>query len=410
MQYRPLGTTGISVSTVSFGAGPVSGLLTGDAVDTQRAVVQRAVELGVNWFDTAAGYGNGQSELHLGAALSGIRSDQPLHVATKVRVELTTQTDLRPLVVASVKESLSRLNLPRVTLLQIHNSITLNRLDQPTSITPEDVLGPRGLLAGMQEVRAAGWVDQFGLTGIGDAKALCTVMRSQEFATIQAPVHFLNPSALRPTPSELCDPDFGGFLRTAHELGMGIFAIRVFAAGALLGAEPSPHTFQTPFFPLDLYRRDEARVRQLSERLLCEAPGLRVAFGIAEFEWDADLISVAEKHARAALDADKRARVGAGGALLGLGVTAACTATGLPASAWDEGKPISAESAARLDSFDNADRVLRRTFERELGDFRFPYDLDKLGRSLGEDSHIAVLHADGNGFGVLRQNMLAGFT
>ena len=267
MQYRPLGTTGISVSAVSFGAGPVSGLLTGDAVDIQRAVIQRAIQLGVNWFDTAAGYGNGQSERHLGAALAGIRSDQPLHVATKFRVQLTTQTDLRPLVVESVKESLSRLNLPRVTLLQIHNSITRNRLDQPTSITPEDVLGPRGLLAGMQEVRAAGWVDQFGLTGIGDAEALCNVMRSREFATIQAPVHFLNPSALRETPRELCDPDFGGFLRTAHELGMGIFAIRVFAAGALLGAEPSPHTFKTPFFPLDLYRRDEARVRQLTERL-----------------------------------------------------------------------------------------------------------------------------------------------
>ncbi len=266
MQYRPLGSTGISVSAVSFGAGPVSGLLTGDAVDTQREVVQRAVQLGVNWFDTAASYGNGQSEFHLGAALSDMRLDQPLHVATKVRVQLTTQTDLRPQVVTSVKESLARLKLPRVTLLQIHNSITQNRLDQPTSITPEDVLGPRGLLAGMQEVRAAGWVDQFGLTGIGDAEALCTVMRSQEFATIQAPLHFLNPSALRETPSELCDPDFGGFLRTAHELGMGIFAIRVFAAGALLGAEPSAHTFKTPFFPLDLYRRDEARVRQLTGR------------------------------------------------------------------------------------------------------------------------------------------------
>jgi aryl-alcohol dehydrogenase-like predicted oxidoreductase len=267
MQYRPLGSTGISVSAVSFGAGPVSGLLTGGAVDAQRAVIQKAVELGINWFDTAATYGDGRSEFQLGAALSGLGSDQPLHVATKVRVQLTTQTDLRPLVVASVKESLSRLRLPRVTLLQIHNSITRNRLDQPTSITPEDVLGPRGLLAGMQEVRAAGWVDQFGLTGIGNADALCTVMRSQEFATIQAPVHFLNPSALRETPSELCDPDFGGFLRTAHELGMGIFAIRVFAAGALLGAEPSPHTLKTPFFPLDLYRRDEARVRQLAQRL-----------------------------------------------------------------------------------------------------------------------------------------------
>ncbi len=267
MEYRPLGATGLSVSAIAFGAGPVSGLLTGSAVDTQREVVQRAVRLGVNWFDTAATYGNGQSELSLGAVLSGLRLDRPLHVATKVRVQLTTQDDLRPLVVASVRESLSRLGLPKVTLLQIHNSITRSRNDQPTSITPEDVLGPQGILAGMRDVREAGWVDHFGLTGIGDAEALCTVMESREFATIQAPVHLLNPSALRETPPELRDPDFGGFLRTAHRLKMGIFAIRVFAAGALLGAEPSPHTWKTLFFPLDLYRRDEARVRQLVQRL-----------------------------------------------------------------------------------------------------------------------------------------------
>ncbi len=267
MQYRPLGLTGIAVSAVSFGAGPVSGLLTSGAVDAQRAVISRAVELGVNWFDTAATYGDGQSEANLGAALAGIRSEQPLHMATKVRVRLTTETDLRPLVVASVKESLSRLKLPHVTLLQIHNSITLDRNDQPTSITVDDVLGPTGLLAGMEEARAAGWVDHFGLTGIGDADALESVMQSRRFATIQVPFHILNPSALRPTPVAACDPDYGGFLRTAAELGMGIFAIRVFAAGALLGAKPSPHTLKTPFFPLDLYRRDEARVRQLAEQL-----------------------------------------------------------------------------------------------------------------------------------------------
>lgn len=196
MDYRPLGSTGLSVSVISFGAGPVSGLLTGSAADIQREVIQRAVQLGINWFDTAATYGNGQSEQSLGAALSDLRSDRPLHVATKVRLQLKTQDDLRPLVVASVRESLSRLRLPKVTLLQIHNSITRNRHDQPTSITPEDVLGPKGILAGMREVRAAGWVDHFGLTGIGDAEALCTVMASHEFATIQAPVHLLNPSAL----------------------------------------------------------------------------------------------------------------------------------------------------------------------------------------------------------------------
>ncbi|HEY2252109.1 MAG TPA: aldo/keto reductase [Planctomycetaceae bacterium] len=267
MQYRQLGSTGISVSAVSFGAGPVSGLLTSTAVDSQRAVISRAVELGVNWFDTAAAYGDGQSEANLGAALAEIRSEQPLHVATKVRVRLTTETDLRPLVVASVKDSLSRLRLPRVTLLQIHNSITPNRNDQPTSITVDDVLGPTGLLAGMEEARAAGWVEHFGLTGIGDADSLHAVMQSGRFATIQAPFHVLNPSALRATPAAACDPDYGGFLRTAAALGMGIFAIRVFAAGALLGAEPSAHTLKTPFFPLALYRRDEARARQLVQRI-----------------------------------------------------------------------------------------------------------------------------------------------
>lgn len=48
---------------------------------------------------------------------------------------------------------------------------------------------------------------------------------------------------------------------------MGLFAIRVFAAGALLDAEPSSHTLKTPFFPLALYQRDVARVRDLQALL-----------------------------------------------------------------------------------------------------------------------------------------------
>lgn len=264
MQLRPLGSTGIDVSTLSFGAGPVSGLMSVDSDDRQQAVIARAVELGINWFDTAATYGNGQSERSLGNALSTLRPEFPLYVATKVRVNVTNETDLRPAVVDSVRESLARLKRPSVALLQIHNSITWNRHDQPTSVTPDDVLGPRGLLAGLQDVRDAGWVSHFGLTGIGDADALRTVMQSRHFATIQAPFHLLNPSALRETPAPLCDPDYGGFLQTAYDLGMGIFAIRVYAAGALLGAEPSKHTLTTQFFPLDLYRRDQSRVQRLT--------------------------------------------------------------------------------------------------------------------------------------------------
>jgi L-galactose dehydrogenase/L-glyceraldehyde 3-phosphate reductase len=267
MNYRPLGSTGISVSAIAFGAGPVSGLMTGADVVAQREVIARALALGVNWFDTAATYGDGRSEASLGQALADIRPGTPVHIATKVRVRLTNQTDLRPLVVESMQQSLSRLKTNRVALLQIHNAITRNREDQPTSITPDDVLGPHGLLAGLEDVRQRGWAEHFGLTGIGDAGSLRTVMQSGRFATIQAPFHHLNPSALRQTPAFLCDPDYGGFLRDAAQLGMGLFAIRVFAAGALLGAEPSAHTLKTPFFPLALFQRDAARARRLAERI-----------------------------------------------------------------------------------------------------------------------------------------------
>ncbi|MEK6258681.1 MAG: aldo/keto reductase [Planctomycetota bacterium] len=267
MRYRPLGTTGLSVSELSFGAGPVSGLMTGDSREDQRAVVARAIELGINWFDTAAGYGAGRSEESLGLALESLRPPQPIHVATKVRLLLNGETDLRPLVAASVRESLRRLRLPRVTLLQVHNSITPHRGDEPTSITPDDVLGPRGVLAAMEDLRAEGLVDHFGLTGIGDPDSLRLVLHSGRFATIQAPFHLLNPSALVAVPPDFTETNYGGFLRDAHDLGMGIFAIRVFAAGALLGAPPSAHTLKTPFFPLSLYERDVARATQLRETL-----------------------------------------------------------------------------------------------------------------------------------------------
>ena len=149
-------------------------------------------------------------------------------------------------------------------------------------------------------------------------------------------------------------------------------------------------------------------VRALSRKLLLEAPGLRVAFGQAEFEWEQTTLAEASMSARADQDKGKRALAGSGAGLPGLGVTAACTATGLPAVARDEGKPISAESMARLAAFDAADKGLRATFQQELRGFRFPYDLDKLGRSRGDDSHIAVLHADGNGIGALKAKMMDG--
>lgn len=255
------------VSRLAFGAGPVSGLLTGSDADLQRATVARAVEFGINWFDTASTYGEGRSESGLGELLRQMESDHELHVATKVRVRTESGPDLRTQVVESVQQSLNRLRLQRVTLLQVHNSVTQKRNDLPTSVTAEDILGPEGILAGMKDVQQAGLVRYFGLTGIGDPDALCAVMNSGEFVSIQAPFHLLNPSALLPAAGEQPDPDYGGFLRTAAHQRMAVFAIRVYAGGALLNAAPSAHTLKTPFFPLDLYQRDQQRARALAEQL-----------------------------------------------------------------------------------------------------------------------------------------------
>jgi len=74
MEYRELGKTGLRVSALGFGCGNVGGLMIrGTAAERERAIA-RAVELGINYFDTAPSYGDGQSEQNLGAALRSRRA------------------------------------------------------------------------------------------------------------------------------------------------------------------------------------------------------------------------------------------------------------------------------------------------------------------------------------------------
>lgn len=283
MHYRPLGTTGIDVSAISFGAGPVSGLMTGADFQEQCAVVQHALSTGVNWFDTAATYGEGRSEESLGRVLGVVGKGQQVHIATKVRLRAEQLEDIQSAVRQSLNESLQRLRLPQVTLLQLHNSITANRGDEPTSITPEDVLGPGGVAEAFDQLRQQGLIAHAGLTGIGQPEALREVIRSGRFATMQIPYHLLNPSAGREMPVGFSETKYGNVIEDCAKLRMGVFAIRVYAAGALLDEPPSAHTLKTPFFPLALYQRDRQRAvelaRQLGPAASLQATALRFVLG-----------------------------------------------------------------------------------------------------------------------------------
>ncbi|MBX3412111.1 MAG: aldo/keto reductase [Pirellulales bacterium] len=267
LPLRPLGSTGLEVSAIAFGAGPVSGLMTGDDRARQRAVLRRALDAGINWIDTAATYGDGASETSVGSALGELGARNAVHVATKVRLDITRLDDLAHQVTESLEGSLRRLQLSRVTLLQLHNSITRARGDEPTSLSPHDVLRAGGVADAFQRLQTRGLVDHLGLTGIGQGGALAEVIDSGRFATIQTPYNLLNPSAGQQMPGDFDEANYDELMSACARQSMGVFAIRVFAGGALAGSEPSAHTYQTKFFPLDLYRRDQARAAWIAEQL-----------------------------------------------------------------------------------------------------------------------------------------------
>lgn len=266
MQYRILGRTGLRVSVLAFGTGPVSGLMTGSDETAHAAVLRRVVERGINWIDTAPGYGQGQSEANLGRALREINASSVL-VATKVRLAPEHFANVRDAIRRSVEQSLQRLAVSSIALLQLHNGLTAQRDDEPFSITPADVLGRSGVLESFRGLQDEGLVRFLGLTGTGHPAAMREVVRCGSFDAMQVPYHLLNPSAGETVPDSFAESNYGNIIADCAAMGMGVLAIRVFAGGALLGNPPSAHTLKTPFFPLPLYERDLKRATALRDRL-----------------------------------------------------------------------------------------------------------------------------------------------
>ena len=121
MERRILGKTGVEVAALGFGCGAVGGLMVrGTAADQERAVA-RALALGINYFDTAPIYGNGESEKNLGRVLKTLRPS--VVVGTKVRIPDEARGRAAQAVTASLEASLGRLGLERVDLLQLHNLV-----------------------------------------------------------------------------------------------------------------------------------------------------------------------------------------------------------------------------------------------------------------------------------------------
>src|SRR5579884_3810750 len=104
MDRRVLGRTGLEVSLLGFGCGAVGGLMVKGAAADQERAVARALELGINYFDTAAQYGNGESEKNLGRVLKRLKPN--VTVGTKVRLPPTPPREIGAAIAASLEASL----------------------------------------------------------------------------------------------------------------------------------------------------------------------------------------------------------------------------------------------------------------------------------------------------------------
>ncbi len=123
MRYRALGRTGLTVSEIGLGAWFIGGMYGDVPLDDARAIIKRALDLGVNTFDTADVYGNGLSERVLGEELRGY----DVNVFTKVGYNIyqreggkVSQTFNPSYIRYAVSKSIERLGR-RVNLLQLHN-------------------------------------------------------------------------------------------------------------------------------------------------------------------------------------------------------------------------------------------------------------------------------------------------
>ena len=239
MEYRPLGSTGLNVSEIGFGCGNVGGLMIrGEHSDQVRAVA-RAMELGINYFDTASSYGDGQSETNLGRVLKELAAD--VYVGTKFRVTTHEPGHIKGNVIASVEDSLARLQREQVDLIQMHNHVAA--VAQGGSVSPEEALGE--VVDALRELRDQGKVRFWGMTAVGETAALHQVIDSGALNTIQSVYNLVNPSAGTTVPAGFDMPDYGNQVGRASGNGMGVLVIRVLAAGALSG-EAARHPVAVP--------------------------------------------------------------------------------------------------------------------------------------------------------------------
>jgi D-threo-aldose 1-dehydrogenase len=220
VRTRQLGHTGLEVSEIGWGGAGVT-LYGGVSEDQVFATLDRALELGVTYWDTAPLYGRGTSEELIGRYLSSMRGGVRPVVATKAGYLPEGFDYGYDATMRCLEGSMRRLRVDRLPLVQIHD-IERSSLDF--------IMSRKGAFAALSRMKAEGVVEHIGVSG-GPPDLLLEAIETREFETVITHSRYT-----------LLDTSAGArLIPRAAELGVGVinggpYATGILATGPIDGA------------------------------------------------------------------------------------------------------------------------------------------------------------------------------
>lgn len=257
MRYRPLGRTGIKVSSYCLGAMMFGKMANADHDECVR-MIHKAFDFGINFIDTADAYSQGDSEIIVGKALKDRRDD--IVLATKAFHPMgddpNRRGSSRRWLTRAIEDSLRRLQTDYIDLYQIHRPAPDTDIEETLSVLTD--------LMREGKVRAIG-ASTFPASDIVEAQWTAERRGLARFRTEQPPYSMLHRSIEREV------------LPTCQRYGMGVMAWSPLAKGMLTGkyrkGQPQPDTLRAKFMPEAM--SDEGSLEKVEQLIpLAEGAGI----------------------------------------------------------------------------------------------------------------------------------------
>jgi predicted aldo/keto reductase-like oxidoreductase len=219
MPTNAFGKTGYKVGILSLGGQAAIETKGREALSEQ--IINRAIDLGINYIDTAASYGGGLSQLNIGRVMKTRRKE--VFLATKTH-DRTYDGSMRLL-----DESLTNLQTDHLNIWQLHNVQRQDEVDQ--------IFAGDGAIRAMEKARSEGMVQNLGITGHYEPLILRQCIERYDFDTILmaingADIHYLSFKQY--------------LLPEVQKKGMGIISMKVATRGRMLSTWTPPPLEEQP--------------------------------------------------------------------------------------------------------------------------------------------------------------------